>query len=151
MSHVCAIKTVLKDMEAVKATCKELGLEFKENQQTYKWWGSSVGDYKVPAGFTAADLGKCTHAIGIPGSTWEVGVVKARNPDGTPAQGYTLMFDFFGTQGRPILAALGGETAGKFVQSYTLNKAAMDARKKGLFTKRVPGKNGAIQLHVTGY
>jgi hypothetical protein len=151
MSHVVSIKTEMKDVAAIRATCAELGLTFVENQTTYAWWGTSVGDYPLPAGFKASDLGKCVHAIKVPGTTWEVGVVKARNPDGTQREGFTLLFDFYGTKGAPITNALGGNDAKKFLQLYGVNKATIEAKKKGLLVRRQAGKNGAIQLVCTGF
>lgn len=145
MSHVVSIKALLDDVEAIAATCKELGLVFKRNQKTYAWWGRSVGDYPLPEGFTAEDLGHCDHAIGIPGTSWEVGVV--RRKDG---KGYTLLFDFFGSQGEPILKALGGQQANRFIQSYALNKATLTAQKKGLLVTRKQAADGAVRLHITG-
>lgn len=151
MSHVVSIKTEMKDVAAIRATCAELGLTFCENQKKYSWWGRSVGDYPLPIGFKAEDLGKCDHAIKVPGTSWEVGVVKARNADGTQREGYTLFFDFYGSQGRPITQALGGNEAKKFLQLYGVNKATIEAKKRGLMVRRQAGKNGAIQLVCTGY
>jgi hypothetical protein len=122
---------VLHSLEAIRLACAQLGLKWKENQQHYAWWGSSVGDYPLPQGFKATDLGKCEHAIGIPGTEWEVGVVRRRKADGTPDEGYTLLFDFFGFKGGPILTALGGQQANKFVQEYAAQQSVLLAQKKG--------------------
>ena len=145
MSHVIKIRTVLKDIDAVEATCQELGLTFKRNQKTYAWWGRSVGDYPLPAGFTVADLGKCEHAIGVPGTSWEIGVVKLK--DGT---GYTLLFDFFGSQGRPLLEAIGGKEAQKFTQLYGVNVVTRQQRALGRCVVRQVQPNGVVRLQVTG-
>ena len=125
MSHVVATEVELHNVAAIKAACEELGLEFKEGQKTYEWWGFAVGDYPLPTGFTKEDLGKCEHAIGIPGTTWEVGVCRSKS-----TEGYTLMFDFFGKKGQPILAALGGEKQHKFLQSYAIHNTRMFVEKK---------------------
>ena len=45
MSHVSTINVEIRDLEALKEACKVLGLEFKEGQKTYKWFGRHVGDY----------------------------------------------------------------------------------------------------------
>lgn len=145
MSHLVSIALEITDLDAVKATCKELGLEFKQNQKTYQWYGYSVGDYPLPDGFTKEDLGHCEHAIGIPGTTWEVGLAKPRN-----GKGYRLLFDFYGCQGQPILNALGGQQAHKFTQLYGVNRATMAARKLGATVHRTIGKNGSINLVATG-
>ena len=45
MSHVTVIQIELKDLEALKFVCEQLGLEFREHQQTYRWYGTHIGDY----------------------------------------------------------------------------------------------------------
>ena len=57
MSHVTVIAVELKDLDALKAVCAALGLEFRENQKTYRWYGRHVGDFPIPEGLTKADLG----------------------------------------------------------------------------------------------
>lgn len=113
MSHVVALETKILDIEALKACCDELGLEFRENQKNYKWYGRSVGDYPLPAGFTENDLGRCEHAIGIKGNhtSYEVGVVKSR--DGV---GYTMLWDFW--SGGNGLQAKVGDGCGKLLTGY---------------------------------
>lgn len=173
MSHVVEIKTRLLSIEAIMQTCKDLGLTFKANQRTYKWWGSSAGGYPLPAGFKKEDMGKCEHAIGVPGTTWEIGVAKARNPDGTCAPGWTLLFDFYGSSGRPILNAIGERTAverlkkigwnyqagmvaaehecakaGRFLQTYGVNVAIQQAKSKGYTYQRTVSPTGAITLTI---
>jgi hypothetical protein len=150
MSHCVAIRTVLKDIEAIKAVCVELGLVFRENQKSYQWYGYSVGDYPLPAGFTAKDLGHCEHAIGVPGTPWEIGVVRCRNKDGSLAEGYTLLFDFYGGRGAPIAKALGGTDAKMFVQRYAVVKATLEARRKGHMVTRQTQANGTIRLTIQG-
>ena len=145
MSHCVSIKTKLTDLAAVKLACEEMGLTFKPDQKHYKWWGTSVGDYPLPNGFTKADLGKCEHAIGVPGTDWEVGVCKLK--DGS---GYTLLYDFYGSSGQPILKALGGEQAPKFVQTYGVHKATLEAKKKGYFVTRTTNPQGQPRLVITG-
>ena len=145
MSHVVSIQCVISDLDAVKAVCAELGLTFKQNQKTYAWYGRHAGDYPCPDGFTVEDLGKCEHAIGVPGTAWEIGLARPRN-----GQGYRLLFDFYGTQGQPIKQAVGGENAQKFVQLYAVHAATKAAQRKGLTVRRVQLANGAINLVMTG-
>jgi hypothetical protein len=169
MSHIVSIKTELLDVEAIKAACADLGLTFKADQKSYKWWGRSVGDYPLPAGFKASDLGTCEHAIGVPGTSWEIGVARARNADGTPGNGYTLLCDFYGSDGAPIGKALGcefkpgmdGENGrpmrvqsvnfNRFTQAYAVAKATIEAKKRGFLVTRKPQPNGSVQLLVTGF
>ena len=92
MSHVAVVDIEIKDLNALARACENLGLVFNEGQKTYKWYGSSVGDYPLPAGFKASDLGKCAHAISIPGNNkaYEIGICK--NPNG---KGYVPLWDFW--------------------------------------------------------
>lgn len=156
MSHVVSIKTTLDDLDVIDATCKQLGLTLVRGQQTYKWWGHSAGDHPVPAGFTASDLGKCEHAIQVPGTDWEVGVVKARNPDGTPKAGYTLLFDYYdvgnwhakGLGGAAIAKALGGTDAAGFLKEYSVQKNLKVFRAHGYTDIKREEKGGSTILRI---
>ncbi len=145
MSHVVSIAIEIKDLDCLGAACASLGLELIRDQKVYKWWGTSVGDYPIPAGFTAADLGKCDHAIRIKGdpSAYEIGVVPRR--DGKA--GYTLLMDFYGQH--HLMSLVGGESASKLKQEYAHAVAVKQARKAGF---RVLGSSiqsdGSIKLRV---
>jgi hypothetical protein len=93
MSHVAIVDIEIKDMAALARACTNLGLKLNEGQKTYKWYGRSVGDYPLPAGFAAKDLGKCDHAISIPGNktAYEIGVCQSR--EGKKSS--ILMWDFY--------------------------------------------------------
>lgn len=143
MSHCVSIAIVLKDIAAVKAAAEELGMNFLENQKTYTWWGTKYGGGSMPAGFTAADAGKCEHALGIEGNEWHVGVVKLK--DGT---GYTLIWDGYGHHGGALQQALGGPKAEKFTQLYGVHKATLEARRRGHSVVRNLQPNGAIRLVI---
>jgi len=93
MSHVVKQDIVFGNLEAVRQACLDLGWTFMQDQKTYAWWGHSVGDYALPAGRTAADLGHCTHAIKVPGCSYEIGLIE--NPDGT----FFAEWDFYPTGG----------------------------------------------------
>lgn len=162
MSHIVSIKTQLLDLTAIEAAAKACGCELVRGQTTYQWWGRSVGDYPLPQGFKAKDLGKCEHAIKVPGTTWEVGVVRARNADGSNAPGYTLLCDFFGPDGAPIAKALGGTfrdgwpyaesmTFHRFLQEYGVAKATAEAKRLGYSVTRQAGANGAVNLVMSSY
>jgi hypothetical protein len=66
MSHVATIEIEVTNLQDLKVACEELGLELMFGQQTYRWFGRSVGDYPLPEGFTAAELGTCHHACRFP-------------------------------------------------------------------------------------
>jgi hypothetical protein len=136
LSHVATIELEVKDLGALREAADALGLEFVEGQQAYRWYGSSQGDYPLPEGFTAEDLGKCEHAIRIPIDKqkpdpsfglmpYEVGVVKRR--DGRP--GYTLLWDFW-NRGCGLQDHV-GENCSRLKQEYALAVAKRQARLQG--------------------
>lgn len=127
MSHVTDVAVEITDLDCLKRACAKLGLEFRQGKQTYKWYGRHVGDYGIPKGFTEADLGKCQHAIGIPGNSqaYEIGVVERR--DGKP--GYTLHFDFW--SGGYGIEAVVGKDCNKLVNHYASEVAQMEAMMLG--------------------
>ena len=88
MSHVARIELEINDLDSLKAACKSLGLEFVPDQKTFEWYGRQVGNYPLPDGFTLEDMGRCDHAIRVPGAQYEIGVVKRRGK-------YTLLWDFW--------------------------------------------------------
>lgn len=63
MSHVATIEIEITNLQDLQVACEELGLEFIEGQQTYRWYGEHIGDFALPAGFEESDLGRCDHAI----------------------------------------------------------------------------------------
>lgn len=135
MSHVVTITTELRDLEAIKAACKRLNWQFKEGQTTYKWYGHSVGDYPMPAGMTEKDLGHCTHAIGVPGARYEIGL--RHN-----GRSYAPVWDFWGSGGLP-------ENAGhQLAQAYAAEKALRDARMRGYSVAEQTLPDGSIRLTI---
>lgn len=127
MSHVATVDLHVKDLDALAAAAQDCGCELIRGQESYKWFGKSVGDYPLPEGFAAQDLGKCAHAIRIPGAAnaYEVGVVARR--DGKP--GYTLLWDFwrggFGLQDKI------GDGAKKLRAAYAVQVAVKKLRATG--------------------
>ena len=146
MSHCVSVEIEITDLDACAAACTELGATLVRDQTTFKWWGSSVGDYPLPEGFTAADMGHCQHAIQVPGTDWEIGLVENRNG----RKGYTLLFDFYGPRGGPLLKMVGGKDAARFKQIYGVHKAQREAVRKGYATTRTTAADGTIRLTVTG-
>jgi len=132
MSHVADLDVEIKDLDCLEAACHELGVELVRGQTTYKWFGTHVGDYPLPEGFTVSDMGKCEHAIRIPGNSeaYEIGITKRR--DGRP--GYTALFDFWA--GGKGMAAKVGAKAEKITQEYATQVAMKHAKKKGFTVTR---------------
>lgn len=116
MSHVVKKKTAIKDLDMLAQACQHLGLQLNLNQQTYRWYGRNVGDYNaedaaVRQGVSPDQLGKCRHAISIPGDSqsYEIGLV----PDG---EGWALVYDFW-AGGKGMMEKV-GENCGKLLQTY---------------------------------
>lgn len=138
MSHISQIELEIKDLGALKAAVKELGYEFRENQKTYAWYGHFVGDTPLPDGISQEDLGKCSHAIRVPGCSYEIGVVE-KGPS------YILLWDYWHAGG---LAKVIGNNAGILKQAYALERIRREARLKHykFQEKRLPNKSVRIVL-----
>lgn len=141
MSHVTNIDLVITDLAALQGAVAELDAQWREGQRQYAWYGRHVGDYPLPPGLTKAELGKCEHAIHLPGCEYEIGVV----PQGS---GYTLAFDFWGPGAK--LKSHFGDGLARLKQIYGVHKATAAARARGYMVQRKPQPNGAIKLIVTG-
>jgi hypothetical protein len=121
MSHIAKIELEINDLETLRQACKRLELNFVDNQTTYKWYGSWVNDTPLPEGITVADLGKCNHAIRVPGAQYEIGIVKRD-------QKYVLLWDYWDRGG---LVDKLGKNAGRLKQAYTIERVRKEARLKG--------------------
>ena len=138
MSHITQINIEIKSLDALKAACERLGLRWIEGQTTYKWYGRFVGDSPMPQGFTVEDLGKCTHAIQVPGASYEIGVV-IRN-------GKTqLMWDFYSSGGLEKALGKGGE---QLIQAYAIETAKLDALSQGYNCSEAVNEAGDIELTI---
>jgi len=133
MSHVACVSIEVKDLDALGEAAKRLGLELVRGQKEYRWYGQSVGDFPIPEGFTAEDLGKCENAIRIQGTKggpsdpagtdpYEIGIVKRR--DGKP--GWSLIWDFF-AGGYGLLSKVGKDCV-NLKREYAAVVAAKQAR-----------------------
>lgn len=141
MSHVAKIEIEIKDLEALDAACRRIGCTLVRSQTSYAWFGRHVGDYPLPEGFAVEELGRCEHAIKVPGASYEVGVVKRR--DGRP--GYTLLWDFWPSGG--LRAKLGADGC-KLVQAYGVEAATRAARRQGYHVTETTKEDGTVVLKV---
>ena len=132
MSHVSKIELEIRSLEELKEACRQIGLRFKENKKTYAWFGEWVGDYPMPPGFKVEDLGKCDHAINVPGCEYEIGVVRK---DGK----LSLIWDFWKSGG---LEKKLGKGCGKLKQAYAAVKIRNEARMKGYRVTQTKIKKG---------
>lgn len=138
MSHVATVELEVRDLDALEEAGRRLGLQLVRGQQTYKWWGRSVGDYPIPDGFSAEDLGKCEHALHSDSAAYEVGVVRRR--DGRP--GWQLLWDFI--DGR--LVNIVGHECRNLKREYAAIVAAKQAQRQGFRVQEQRLPNGGIKL-----
>jgi len=152
MSHVTSVKLKIRDLTALRLAVQRLGGTLVEGQLTYNWWGQSVGDTKLPEGFTVEMLGKCQHAIRVPGGNYEIGVVKM------PAGHYELAYDSYSfgagpngikADGQKLHVYFGDQLKG-LIQIYGVTAATLAAKAKGWMVSETKLSNGAIKLQMRG-
>jgi hypothetical protein len=149
MSHVITCKVQIKNLAALERAAKRCGLEMRRGQKHYRWFGKFVGDSPMPAGFTESQLGKCDHALGIPGnsSAYEVGVVARAGGQ------YELIWDYW-SGGYGLVDKI-GKDAQTLKDEYSIAVAEEKCAELGWYCERVgdelqifvPGQQGVI--HVT--
>jgi hypothetical protein len=147
LSHVATIDLAVTDLDALEAAANKLGLEMIRGQKTYRWWGHSVGDYPLPAGFTANELGKCESALRVknnPGA-YEIGIVGRR--DGEP--GVVLLWDFY--SGGYGLQEKVGEGACKLQQEYAVEVAKKYWLGQGWQVTEDRKEDGTVQLNAVQF
>jgi len=141
MSHITPIQRAEGwDLETLKRMCAfrpEL-FTFVESRTSYRWFGTHLGDYPLPEGFSKEQLGHCDHVIRVQGARYEIGVVCRE--DGTH-----LLWDFWSSGG--LEQALGKE-AWRLNQEYDLTKAVMAAEAQGYSWAEVQNEAGEKVLEV---
>jgi len=128
MSHIATIETEFRDLDALEAACRSLGLELRRGQATFAWWGT-LGDrvsmtaeqliaklrrydktFRPPAGVDLDEWrrGACEHVIAISGDEYQIGLRKT-------STGWGLVgdFDMFEKLGRVV-----GQRGGLLKQAY---------------------------------
>ena len=124
MSHFTEIKTQIKDIEALRLACRELGLTLLQNAVARGYYGNETkGDYVVQlkGPYDIALNKQADGTFGITSDLWNGHVEKE------VGKGY-----------------------GTLIQLYGVHKATIEARKKGLSVLRRHQQNGAIKLIVMG-
>jgi hypothetical protein len=128
MSHTVDMRVSILDLEALKASCEPLGLEFLENKKTHRSYSPEP----------------CDHAIRVKGNSnaYEIGVQQNK-----VGRGWTLKADAW-QGGHGLMDAIGGISAPKIKQEYALQ---LSARKipRGFRTQRVVTANGHVQLRCS--
>lgn len=152
MSHVVAVDCRITDIDALRRACETLGLEFREGQTTYRWYGRWENDYAAEdaaykLGIRPETYGQCRHAIAIPGDdrSYEIGVVE--RSDGT----YALVLDFYGSNGARTAQMVGGHDFCWLLNHYQGEVQSRIARDNGWFVDRydVSPADHSIRLHCS--
>jgi len=124
MSHFTTIETQIRDIDALKAACSELGLAVAQNSQARGYGNKThIGEY----------------------------VIKLKGPfdialNRQTSGAYQLVTDWWDGH---VEREVGGKF-GKLLQLYGVHKAMSEARRKGCTVTRGTLKNGAIKLAITG-
>ena len=124
MSPFTEIKTKIKDIEALRLACQELGLALLQNADARGYYENKTkGDYVVQLkGLYDIALNKQQDGtFGLTADLWQGHVDKELGP------GY-----------------------GKLLQLYGVHKATIEARKKGLSVLRRQQQKGSIKLVLMG-
>ena len=158
MSHVAVVDTVITDLEALKKAVKSLGLEWREGQKTYRWFGTWVKDYNsndaaYKNGVDPKTYGKDSlHAIGIPGNdtSYEIGVIQNRDSDGNIKDGFRLVWDFW-SGGHGLTAFVGNKDCGKLVAEYNKESLKAEASVNGYSVNEYTNEQGQIVLEMQEY
>jgi hypothetical protein len=124
MSHFTTIKTQIKDLEALRAACGELGLALLAKANARGYGGTTrQGD----------------HVIRLKGP-FDIAV--NQQPDAT----FGLTTDWWNGHVEQEV----GRDYGRLLQLYGVHKASREARRKGLSVLRQSQRNGAIKLILVG-
>jgi hypothetical protein len=125
MSHFTEIKTQIKDIDALRLACAELGLTLLPNTTArgYYYENKTKGDFVIRL-------------------NGPYDIALNQQPDGT----FGVTADLW--QGHVEKEV--GKGYGKLLQLYGVHKATLEARKKGLSVLRRQQQNGSIKLVLMG-
>ena len=122
MSHFTKINVEIRDVEALKSACRELGLTVEQNAQARGYYRNTI---------------KGDHVIRLNGP---YDVALQRRPEG----GYEMQADLWqGHVEREL-----GRDFGRLRQLYGTHKAMREARRKGMTVRRRNLPNGNIRLNI---
>jgi hypothetical protein len=124
MSHFATVQTQVKDIQALKDACAELGLTLVQNAEARGY---------------GANRHRGEHVIKLKGP---YDIALNRQPDGT----YGLTTDWWDGHVEKEV----GANYGKLLQLYGVHKAQVEARKKGYTTRRTHLADGSIKLTIGG-
>jgi hypothetical protein len=124
VSHFTTIETQIRDIEALRSVCNELGLALVQNTQARGYGGKThQGEYVVvlKGPFDIALNKQASGAYQLTTDWWDGHVEKEV-----------------------------GQKFGRILQSYGVWKTAMEATKKGYMVTRHGLKNGCIKVTISG-
>jgi|ERR1051326_8107204 hypothetical protein len=124
MSHFTTIHTQIKDIEALREACAELGLQLLQNAEA-RGYGSQHqhGDFiiRLKGPFDVALQRQSNGTYGLSTDWWEGHVEKEVGPN-----------------------------YGRLIQLYAVHKTTSEARKRGLSVQRALRTDGSIKLTIGG-
>ena len=122
MSHFTTIKTQIKDVQALRSACQELGLSLLQDAEARGYYTNTTpGDYviKLKGPYDVAVNQQKDGSFGLTADFWEGHVEKEV-----------------------------GKNYGRLMQLYAVHKATQEARKKGHLTRRSQQHDGSIKLVI---
>ena len=122
MSHFTTIKTQIKDLDALKSACQEMGLPVLEKAQARGFYDNHL---------------RAEYVIQLKGP-YDIAVQKQK--DGT----FGLTSDLYAGHVEKEV----GSNYGKLLQLYAVHKAMKEARRKGHLVTRQQKSDGAIKLLI---
>lgn len=123
MSHFTKIETQIKDIEALRAACAELGLPLLQNTTARGYLQNEMpGEYVIRLN-----------------GPYDIAVNRE-------AQGYALTCDWWAGHVEKEV----GSKFGRLLQLYGVHKAMREARLKGCLVQRKNQQDGSIKLVIAG-
>jgi hypothetical protein len=124
MSHFTTIKTQIKDIEALRSACQELGLSVLQKTEARGYYENKIkGDYviRLKGPYDIALQKQKDGSFGVTADLWAGHVEKEV-----------------------------GKNYGRLLQLYAVHKTTREARKKGHFVSRSAKQDGSIKLVIAG-
>jgi len=124
MSHFTTITTQIRDVDALRDACGELGLALLQNAEARGYYTQRThGDFVIQLNgpYDIAVNRQDSGSYGLTADLWEGAVEKEV-----------------------------GQRFGKLLQLYGVHKATREARRKGHLVSRSQKQDGTIKLTITG-
>jgi len=99
MSHISKIELEVNDLSSLRVACMRLGIEFRQDQGTFEWYGGRR---------------ECHHVIKVHEAAYEIGVFRNEEKGS-----YHLLWDSYHAGG---LEQILGKNAGRLKQAYGIER-----------------------------